>query len=273
MEPPDMYHAVDTAHRAVDTDAMSWGARLGLASRAGIYLLMSVLAFEVAYGHTNKETDQRGALQAVSKGGFGKALLVLLAVGFACYALWRFSEAAFGVVGEGKKAGPRAKSFVRGLIYASFAVTAIEVLAGSGGSQSSQQKGATADVMAHPGGRLLVGAVGAVVVIVGLAMILEGAKKKFLRYLDMSQATTGTRKTVTRLGMVGTIARGAVIGLAGALVVEAAVTYSPSKAGGLDVALHTLARQPYGKVLLTVAAAGLLAFALYGLAEARWRRT
>lgn len=268
-----MSNAVDTAHRAVDTDATSWGARLGLAARAGIYLLMSILAFEVAYGHTNKETDQRGALEALSTNGFGKVLLVLLAVGFACYALWRFSEAAFGVAGKGKKAGPRARSFARGVIYAAFAFTAVEVLAGSGGSQASQQKDITAKVMAHSGGRLVVGAVGAVIVIVGLAMIYEGVKKKFLDELDMSRATATSRKTVTRLGMVGSIARGAVIGMAGALVVDAAVTYSPSKAGGLDTALHTLASQPYGKLLLTVAAAGLLAFALYGFTEVRWHRT
>lgn len=268
-----MSNAVHAAHRAVDTDAMSWGARLGLASRAAIYLLMSILAFEVAYGHTNKETDQRGALQALSAHSFGKLLIVLLAVGFACYALWRFSESAFGVVGEGKKAGPRATSFVRGLIYASFAVSAVKVLTGSGGSQSNQQKGLTARAMSHAGGRFLVGAVGAVIVIVGLAMIYAGIKKKFLDTLDMSRATTATRTTVTRLGMVGNIARGAVIGLAGALVIDAAVTYSPSNAGGLDRALHTLAGQPYGKLLLTVAAAGLLAFSLYGFAESRWHRT
>ena len=268
-----MSNAVQTAHRAVDSDAMSWGARLGLASRAAIYLLMSILAFEVAYGHSNKETDQRGALEALSTNAFGKVLLVLLALGFACYALWRFSEAALGVTGEGKKAGPRATSFGRGVVYASFGVTAIKVLAGSGGSQSGQQKGMTARAMSHSGGRLLVGVIGAVVVIVGLAMIYQGIKKKFLDDLDMTRATPDVRKTVTRVGMVGIIARGAVIGLAGALVIDAAVTYSPSKAGGLDRALHTLAAQPYGQLLLTVAAVGLLAFALYGLAEVRWHRT
>ena len=268
-----MSNAVHTAHRAADTDALSWGARLGLASRAAIYLLMSILAFEVAYGHTHKEADQRGALEALSTSTVGKVLLILLAVGFACYALWRFSEAAFGAVGEGKKAGPRVKSLVRGLIYSSFAVTAIKVLGGSSGSQAGQQKGMTASAMAHTGGRLLVGTIGAVIVIAGLAMVYEGVKKKFLDNLDLWRATAATRKTVTRLGMVGTTARGAVIGLAGALVVDAAVTYSPSKAGGLDGALRTLAGQPYGKLLLTLAAAGLLAFALYGFAEARWHRT
>jgi hypothetical protein len=36
--------------------------------------------------------------------------LWLLAIGFAAYALWRLSEAAFGVVAEPKGAGPRLQS-------------------------------------------------------------------------------------------------------------------------------------------------------------------
>ena len=46
----------------------------------------------------------------------------------------------------------------------------------------------------------------------------------------------------------------------------------PAKAGGLDKALHTLRNQPFGEFLLILAALGLIAFGIYGLAEARWRR-
>jgi type IV secretory pathway VirB2 component (pilin) len=77
---------------------------------------------------------------------------------------------------------------------------------------------------------------------------------------------------VKRLGTVGTVARGLVFALAGVLVIDAAVTASPSKAGGLDTALHTLRNQPFGEFLLIIAALGLIAFGIYGLAEARWRR-
>ncbi len=57
------------------------------------------------------------------------------------------------------------------------------------------------------------------------------------------------------------------------LVVQAAVSFRPDKARGLDGALRTLAAQPYGKVLLVAAGLGLAVFGVSGFAEARWRRT
>jgi hypothetical protein len=41
---------------------------------------------------------------------------------------------------------------------------------------------------------------------------------------------------------------------------------------GLDGALETLAAQPYGTLLLALAAAGLVAYAVYMALEARYRR-
>ncbi|MGI8535173.1 MAG: DUF1206 domain-containing protein [Mycobacteriales bacterium] len=54
---------------------------------------------------------------------------------------------------------------------------------------------------------------------------------------------------------------------------QAAVSFRPDKARGLDGALRTLAAQPYGEVLLVAAGLGLAVFGVYGFAEARWRRT
>ena len=61
-------------------------------------------------------------------------------------------------------------------------------------------------------------------------------------------------------------------GIAGILVVVAAVRSDPSKATGLDTALKTLAAQPYGVVLLVIVALGLAAFGVYCLFDARYRR-
>ncbi len=262
------------ARRAADSDAMEWAARLGLSARAAIYLLMGILAVEVAFGKSSSDTDQRGALTEVARHSGGKVLLVVIALGFAGYALWRYSEAALGVAGDGDGAGPRLKSLFRGLIYTSLAFSALAVLTASGGkSQGEQQQGMTASVMGHTGGRLLVGAVGLAILIAGGVMIYEGATQAFEKYLAMSQMGAGTRTAVRRLGTVGTIARGIVIGLSGALVVQAAVSFKPEKARGLDGALQTLAEQPYGKALLVAAGLGLAVFGVYGFAEARWRRT
>jgi hypothetical protein len=49
-------------------------------------------------------------------------------------------------------------------------------------------------------------------------------------------------------GVIGTAARGLVFALTGVLVIEAAVTYTPAKAGSIDKALLTLRNQPFGEV-------------------------
>ena len=55
-------------------------------------------------------------------------------------------------------------------------------------------------------------------------------------------------------------------------LVKAAVDFNPNKAVGLDGALAKLANNSYGPLLLGVVAAGLVAFALYSLSDARYRR-
>jgi hypothetical protein len=84
--------------------------------------------------------------------------------------------------------------------------------------------------------------------------------------------SANVRRVVERLGQIGVTARGVVFAITGALVVDAAVTIKPSKSGGLDNALLTLRGEPFGEVLLLLAAVGLVIFGVYGLAEARWRR-
>ena len=108
--------------------------------------------------------------------------------------------------------------------------------------------------------------------IAGVVLAFEGIHRGFLNYLQLSQLSPRTRLLVERLGMIGTAARGTVFALAGVLVIEAAVTYQPAKAGGIDKALLTLRNQPFGEFLLILAALGLIIFGVYGLCEARWRR-
>jgi type IV secretory pathway VirB2 component (pilin) len=81
-----------------------------------------------------------------------------------------------------------------------------------------------------------------------------------------------SRRAVRMLGTIGTVARGLVVALAGVLVIDAAVSHSPAMSGGIDKALLTLRNEPFGPLLLGLAALGLIVFGVYGLCEARWRR-
>ena len=265
--------ASGTARRASDSPLARALARTGLAARGGLYILIGWVAILVALGQTSHEADQQGALQLLASQPYGLVSLWLLGIGFAGYALWRLSEVAFGVTGEGNGAGPRLKSLGRAIVYASFAYLTFKIISGAGGgSQTRRQQDLTATVMRHAGGRWLVGIAGLVIVVIGVILVLEGIRRKFMKYLQLSQLSPRARRIVEWLGMIGTAARGAVFALAGGLVIEAAVTYKPAKAGGIDKALLTLRNQPFGEVLLILAAVGLIIFGVYGLCEARWRR-
>jgi Domain of Unknown Function (DUF1206) len=266
--------ATVTVQRAARGHAMALLARWGLAARATLYLLIGILAIALAAGSRRRETDQRGALQELTRHTGGTLLVWLIGIGLAGYALWRLTEAAFGVVGEGKKAGPRVQSLARALIYGFFAVSAFKIASHAGaGSQAGQQELWTAKAMQHPAGRWVVGIVGAIIVVCGIVLVWEGASRKFEKYLALGQMSPSTRKAVVFLGVVGSMSRGAVFALAGVFVIVAAVDYDPKKAGGLDRALRELADTPAGPWLLGVVAVGLVMFGVYGFAEAKWRRT
>ena len=261
-----------SARRASASPAASALARAGLAARGVIYILIGWLAIEVALGHGSQQPDQQGALQLLASKSYGLITLWLIGIGFVGYALWRLSEAASGVTGEGNGAGPRIKSLVRGIVYAFLAYLTFQVISGSGSNQTRKQQDLTAKVMHHAGGQWLVGLVGLIIVIVGLTLVAEGIRHKFMKFLRTGGMSRRTRMIVERLGMIGTTARGVVFAIVGALIIDAAVTFSPKKSGGLDKALLTLRHQAFGEFLLLIVAVGLLIFGVYGLCEARWRR-
>ena len=261
-----------SVRRAAHSPAAHALARAGLVARGVIYILIGWVAILVAAGQSSREADQAGALQLLAGKPYGMVSLWLLGVGFAGYALWRLSEAAFGVTGAGNGAGPRLKSLARAVVYAGFGYLTFQVISGAHSSQAGRQQDETAKLMHHAGGQWAVGIIGLVVVIAGVVLIAEGIRRRFMKYLETARMSSRTRRVVEWLGAIGTTVRGAVFALAGIGVIDAAVTYSPSKSGGIDKALLTLRDQPFGEFLLLLAAAGLIVFGVYGLCEARWRR-
>ena len=269
-----MTDVMSSGRKAADSPVMTFLARFGLLSRGFVYLVIGWLTLKIALGHGKEQANQQGALADVARHSNGKLLLWVLGFGFAAYAIWRLSQAAFGTATDGPKAGPRVQALVRGLVYAGFSFMTFSFIAGtSHQSQARQQASLTARVMRHDYGRWLVGLVGAIVIVVGVAQVIEGVTRKFEKQLQMATARDTTRKVVTRLGLVGTVTRGLVFVVAGFLVVDAAVTFDPKKSTGLDGALRTLAHQPFGPWLLAALAVGLIAFGLYGLASARYAKT
>jgi hypothetical protein len=254
-----------------------WLARIGLVAKGVSYGILGVLAIEVALGTGGKTTSRTGALAALAQHPLGKILLIVLAIGFASYALWRviqaFAERADDpdAEGEAKKWGTRAGYLGRAAIYAGLAYACIKILTGSHEeSQNSEARQRTAQILDWPAGRWIVAAGGLVIIGVGLWNLYRGVTQKFEEKWRGGMGRSA-KKWGAWIGTAGHIARAVVFVLIGLFITKSAIDYDPKEAIGLDGALQKLAEQTYGSWLLAITAAGLIAYGVFCLFDAWYR--
>jgi hypothetical protein len=251
-----------------------WLARGGLVARGVVYLVIGILAIKLAAGTGGQTTNQQGALQTIARQPFGKALLTAVAIGLAGYATWRVLRSAIGRgTQELDSATDRIGSGASGIVYGALCVVAVEILLGAGSEGGSNPPSrTTAGVLGWTGGTVIVGIAGVVLIVVALYQAYKGISRKFAEEANTQQMNPTAKRAYEGLGIFGHLARMVVFGLTGYGLIEAAVTFDPHKAVGLDGALNELVNTSYGPVLLGVVAAGLIGFGLYSIADARYRR-
>jgi hypothetical protein len=263
------------ARRAANGSTAEGAARAGLTARGVIYLLVGVLALQIAFGTGDRQADRGGALAELADKPFGAVLLWALGIGLVGMALWRLSEALFGVTGkDGRTARKRLPAAARCVFYAFVAYSVLAFAAGSGGGGSSdrQSRDVTAKVMEMPAGQWLVGLAGAGIVVAGVVIAVQALRRSYHKKLKLGELNPRTRRLVDVTGVGGGAARGIVFAVAGGFAVRAAVDYEPDKAKGLDDTLRSFAGTPLGPWLLVLVAAGLVLFGVFSFALARWRR-
>ncbi|AEV87449.1 membrane protein [Actinoplanes sp. SE50] len=264
------YHA----SRAANSKPLEYLARGGFVGYGIIHLLFAWIALQVAFDGSGKESDQSGALSELAAKPFGKALLVIIAIGLFAMALWQLFAAIDGQSGEQNRSAvaERVTSGIRAVLYVYLGWVAIKVVRGANASMGDNSESRSAGLMQHSGGRWLVGLAGLVVLGVGIGIFVYGLRKKFTKRLDTAKMPASARQTVIRLGMAGYSAKGLAYAIAGVLFLTAAVTYDPDKARGLDAALKTLAGHPWGVWLLALIALGIAAFGVFCFAQAKYRK-
>jgi hypothetical protein len=250
-------------------------ARFGLVAQGISFGLVAVLAIEVALGTGGKATDRQGALQTIAQDGFGRVIVVALAIGFAAYTLWRLAEVFLGHEVEERGArgkwSKRAGALGKAAIYGALCATAVSILIGEGGGSGNEEKEATAGILGWPAGRWIVVGIGLGFAVAALWNVWRGVSQRFLKQLKTGEMGSAVRRWTTRIGTVGLVARAIVFGLIAWFFFKAAADYDPEKASGLDGALRKLAHESYGTWLLSVVAAGLFAYGVFCLIQARYR--
>jgi len=262
------------AAMVVSRPTLRWIARIGFIGRGIVFLILGGLALWAALGGGTQPVGTSGALNRVISQPAGALLALAIAIGLLCFAALRVVEAVSDVYDYGDDwhgIAQRASLGAAGIFYTGLGIAAASiVLAGRYAPNNDQQvRDWTAWALSMPFGAWLVGIAGGITVVIGLGLATAGLRGKFKTRLRLHEK--GGR-VVTLLGVIGFLARSVVFVLIGSFLIFAAFTADPKHAQGFGGALRALRDQPYGNVLLITAAAGLLAFGIFGVAEAHYGR-
>ncbi|WP_433575458.1 DUF1206 domain-containing protein [Nocardia brasiliensis] len=265
-------------HHAVTGSApFRLAVRVGLVAYGVVHLLVAWVCVQVALGDLDGggvgKADKTGALQHFAEYRGGGFVLWLIAGGLGFAVLWQLLETFAGARDSPREMLLRVMNFGEAVLFGYLAYSAAKLANGSPASSTDEaQLGLIGSLLSRAWGKPVVIGIGLAIVVAGLFVARHGWAKRFHAEQDFGKASRSMERVVIRLGQVGYAALGGVYAGAGVLVVVAAVHSQPQKATGLDVALKTLAAQPYGTVLLLIVAVGLATFAIFTFFDAWFRK-
>lgn len=243
--------------------------RAGYAGRALVYLAVAGLSLWAIWrGGEAKGTET--ALAQLERSGWGIAVLVLIALGMACYAVWRLVDALYDLEcygTDGKGIIARIGMIATGGIHLALGLSVIGILLGTGGQDGSGIAKAAGMVMKWPGGRWIVGLIGLVTIGAAIYYLRKAWKQSYRRHLAANHFTVHWNPVLR----AGVAAQGVIVGLIGGFLVFAALRSNPQEAAGMGEVFDWLASQAFGNILVVAVCLGLLGFALFCAVNALYR--
>lgn len=251
-------------------------ARTGYGARGFVYLSAGLIILMSTTGLADNALGTRGALAWLGLQPLGRAWLLLLGLGLAAFAGWRFLQAVLDADNEGRSwqgLNTRASQGFSGLGYAFLALSAFGLLFHTppdpAAAEAQQGLVQARRVLALPFGDLLLVGIGLCIGGVGVANIVRAWREDFTEYLSCS---VDLCRRVAPLARAGYMARGLAWLPLAALVVIAGLHSEPSDVTGFGGALDAVDRQVAGPWLLGAGALGFIAFGLFSFVEARFRK-
>jgi hypothetical protein len=226
-------------------------------------------------GTAGTAPNQQGALSLIARAPAGRAALVLICAGLLGYSVWKIVLAIRGHGPEGGGAPEpmdRVANLGGGIVYLVFFWVALRTATGGSGNASGQSKQAAAGVLGWPGGQLIVGLGGIVLIGISLYQLYDALRGKFAEDSKTGQMDKREHDTFMLLGRIGLSARALVFALVGYFILRIAIDFKATKAAGVNGALVRLQQQPLGAWLLGLVALGLLTFAAFSFLEGGYRR-
>lgn len=248
-------------------------ARMGFAAIGAVYVLMGVLALLAAVGqHSGVRADKEEAVERLQDLPAGNVLLGLISAGLLGYIIWRFTQAIRDT--ECKGNGPKGWAFrlwyvCSGLFYSGLALYAGRLaLHGRAHKGGDAPQNLTAKVLEWPAGDWLIILLGLVIIGAGLFQGYRAFSGRVETDVNARRLSNNQELLVYRAAQVGVTARGVVVAIIGYFFLQAGWQARAGAVGSTDEALGLLAAM--GPMALGTVAAGLLAYGLYSLVQARY---
>jgi len=257
-------------------EILEWASRAGYAARGFVYLSIGALAALAAVELARTPAGSQGAVAWLADWPLGQVWIAAVAGGLICFSLWRALQSLFDADRQGTAPAAlfsRAGQAISGLVYGALAWSLLEVLdeledIGEADENQSAQS-MTAEAMALPLGHWLVMITGGFILAVAVANLVQAARRDFCRRLACPRTARGL---AIWAGRIGYGARGLAFLPLGLFLLKAGWTLRSAEARNLGGALQAIEGQPFGTPILVLTGFGLMAFGLYALIEARWRR-
>lgn len=252
-------------------------ARTGFVAKGVVYGIIGILTFKAAFDMGGQKAGQVQVLEFLEKQTFGNILLILMALGLACYAAWRFIQAVKDPENIGDNSKGKAKRvafFCSGLLYLGFGVLAALKAFGSGsGSSGSSGSAQKSSFLASETGLWIIGIVGVGIIIAGIFQFVKAYKNDYQKKFDLSSLhEQKKRESIKKTAKFGLSARGVILLIIGFFAVKAAVNSNPSNIKTTKEAFSFIQESDYGPWLMGLVAAGLVAYAIYMFLMAKYRR-
>lgn len=251
-------------------------SRIGYVAKGVVYFVAGILAMKASVGarSSTDEHGSQGAIESIANQWFGETMLVVIVIGLLAYVSWRIFQALYDPDDRGiswKGLAQRAGFLVSAAAYLVLSWEAVDIAWGTYASGDDTKKEWTILLLTFFVGQVIVAAVGLAMLGVGIYHFYRVGSGKYLR--GYSKEMTALGRTLIRwCGGVGLVARGLQFSLVGVLIVIGAWTIDHEKAEGVGETMSDLTSSTIGACTLLAFGVGLIAYAVYCMVKARYRR-
>ncbi len=244
---------------AGDTPSIERWIRAAYLIKGGVYLLLGALCVDaIVLGPA-----------LPGEHGIGRALLVLVSLGLAAYAVWRFMQGVLDFEQDGSHLRGllrRVGYLVSGALHGALAVAAIQLSA----PRSAGAPTWVSELHGHPVGLVAIAAIGVLLMASGVYQLLLGLTSTFVDRLQTARMSRRSVYLAAFSGRVGVSGRGLVLLGLGALLAHGTYGDGGMAARSILARLTRIAATPFGALLLASAGLCLIAYGVHMLVWARY---